>query len=175
MNLRRFARRSALAILAAGALSSAAIPSAAQSTPAPAGSDQELQAGAQLFEQLRSQGEIVKTSPLYESLRPIAEAITRSVQPRYRYPIHFYIVHEQQPNAFAAPGGNIYVTDSLMYFVRNTEELAGTLCHESSHLLHDDSFALMKRDQEIRERALAGDPGTVDRNDHRRHRDRATR
>ncbi len=115
----------------------------------------ERQMGAQLFAQLKSQGEIVASSPLYDRLRPIANAITRVVQPRYPYPIHFYIVHEKQPNAFAAPGGNIYVVDSLFYFVKNTEELAGTICHETSHLIHHDSIGQMQRDAAIRRRAIA--------------------
>ncbi len=114
----------------------------------------EAQAGAQLFADLKAQGEIVQSSPLYDTLRPIATAITKVVQPQYQYPIHFYIVHENQPNAFAAPGGNIYVVDSLLYFVKNAEELEGTLCHESSHLLHHDSMELMKRDDAIRRRAI---------------------
>jgi predicted Zn-dependent protease len=46
------------------------------------------------------------------------------------------------------------VIDSLLYFVKNTEELAGTLCHESSHLLHHDSMELMKRNEAIRNRAI---------------------
>lgn len=117
--------------------------------------DQEKQAGQQLWDQLKSQGEIVKTSPLYDLLRPIAAAITKTAQPQYFLPIHFYIVHEQQPNAFAAPGGNIYVVDSLFYFVKNREELVGTLCHESSHLIHHDSMDLMKRNQQITDRAIA--------------------
>ncbi|MGA8097178.1 MAG: M48 family metallopeptidase [Candidatus Cybelea sp.] len=73
---------------------------------------------------------------------------------RYNYPIRFYVVHESQPNAFAAPGGNVYVTDSLFYFVRNTEELAGTICHETSHLLHHDSAQKMKDAEQIRARAI---------------------
>lgn len=117
--------------------------------------DEETQLGSQLFDQLKQQGEIVKSSPLYDTLRPIAAAITKVVQPKYPYPIHFYIVHENKANAFAAPGGNIYVIDRLLYFVKNTEELAGTLCHESSHLLHHDSIELMKRDEQIRARAIA--------------------
>lgn len=114
----------------------------------------ELQMGAQLFAELKSKGEIVSASPLYDRLRPIATAITRAVQPHYQYPIRFYIVHEQQPNAFAAPGGNIYVVDSLFSFVKNTEELAGTICHETSHLLHHDSLHQVKRDEGIRKRAI---------------------
>jgi predicted Zn-dependent protease len=124
-------------------------------TSARANGTEEQQLGAQLFAQLKSQGEIVKSSPLYDVLKPIAAAITKVVQPQYQYPIHFYIVHETQPNALAAPGGNVYVIDSLLYFVKNAQELEGTLCHETSHLLNHDSETLMKRDNAIRTRAVA--------------------
>ena len=126
-------------------------------TAAPQASSQraeEAQMGRQLFEQLKSEGEIVASSPLYNVLTPLATRITRVVQPEYGGPIRFYIVHETQPNAFAAPGGNVYVTDSLFYFVKNTEELAGTICHETSHLLHHDSLAEMKKEQAIRAREI---------------------
>jgi predicted Zn-dependent protease len=118
-------------------------------------SDEETQMGAQVWSQLKSQGEIVKSSPLYDTLAPIASSITRVVQPQYPYPIHFFIVHAKQPNAFATPGGNVYVVDSLFYFVHNREELAGTLCHETSHLIHHDSMKEMSHDREIRTREAA--------------------
>jgi predicted Zn-dependent protease len=128
---------------------------ATSSTSPNANTTSEAQMGAQLFNELKAQKEIVKSSPLYDTLRPIADGITKVVQPSYPYPIHFYIVHEAQPNAFAAPGGNVYVVDSLFYFSKNTEELAGTICHETSHLLHHDSIELMQRNQQIMARAIA--------------------
>jgi beta-barrel assembly-enhancing protease len=123
---------------------------------AQAQSSDETQMGAQVYQQLKSNGEIVTSSPLYGTLAPIAKAITRVIQPQYPYPIHFYIVHEKQPNAFAAPDGRIYVVDSLFYFVHNTEELAGTICHETSHLIHHDSLHKMQHDETIKKRAVAG-------------------
>ena len=125
--------------------------------PAAASDDEETQMGAQVYQQLKDQGEIVTSSPLYDTLRPIASAITRVIQPQYGHPIHFYIVHEKQPNAFAAPGGNIYVVDSLFYFVHNTEELAGTICHETSHLIHHDSLHQAQYEQGIRRRQIAAE------------------
>lgn len=122
-------------------------------TPPPSGDETEM--GNETFQKLKAQGEIVSSSPLYDTLKPIASAITRVVQPQYPYPIHFYIVHDAQPNAFAAPGGNIYVVDSLFYFVHNREELAGTLCHESSHLLHHDSVKEMQHNRAIYKREVA--------------------
>ena len=64
--------------------------------------------GSRSFQQTQSRGEIVESSPLYDQLRPIADAISRVAQPQYNHPFKFYLVHETQPNAFAAPGGNVY-------------------------------------------------------------------
>ena len=40
--------------------------------------------------------------------------------------------------------------DSLFYFVKNTEQLAGTLCHEVSHTIHRDCVALMEKRNRIK-------------------------
>jgi len=129
--------------------------SAAQApTPEPV-TDQETELGQEVYKQLREKGEIVESSPLYDSLRPVAEAIARVAQPRYPHAFKFFLVHEKQPNAFATPGGNVYVVDSLLYFVKNTEQLAGTLCHEVSHTIHRDGIALMEKEQKIERREVA--------------------
>ena len=116
--------------------------------------DDEQQMGQEVFNELKAKGEIVESSPLYDKLQPIADAITRSAQPQYNHPFKFYLVHETQPNAFATPGGNVYVVDSLLYFVKNTDELAGTLCHEVSHTIHHDTMTLMEKQQKIAEREI---------------------
>lgn len=112
-------------------------------------SDQETELGLEAYKQLLAKGEIVESSPLYENLKPIADAISRAAQPRYPHPFKFIIVHESQPNAFATPGGNVYVVDSLLYFVKNKEELAGTFCHEVSHTIHRDGVTLMEKEKRI--------------------------
>ena len=116
--------------------------------------DDELQMGQEVFNELKAKGEIVESSPLYDQLKPVADAITRAAQPRYNHPFKFYLVHEKQPNAFATPGGNVYVVDSLLYFVKNTEQLAGTLCHEVSHTIHHDTVTLMEKQRKIEEREV---------------------
>ena len=118
------------------------------------GQDDELQMGQEVFNQLKAKGEIVEASPLYDQLRPIADNITRVAQPRYNHPFKFYLVHETQPNAFATPGGNVYVVDSLLYFVKNTEQLAGTLCHEVSHTIHHDTVTLMEKNAKLEKREV---------------------
>jgi len=136
-----------LAILSAACLAQAPVPEPV--------SDQETELGLAAYKQLRDKGEIIQSSPLYDSLKPVAEAIARMSQPRYPHPFKFFLVHEAQPNAFATPGGNVYVVDSLLYFVKNTEQLAGTLCHEVSHTIHRDGVTLMEKEKKIEEREVA--------------------
>jgi predicted Zn-dependent protease len=116
--------------------------------------DDEQQIGQEAFNELKAKGEIVASSPLYDLLAPIATAITRTAQPRYNHPFKFYLVHEPQPNAFATAGGNVYVTDSLLYFVKNTEQLAGTICHEVSHTIHRDSMTLIDKERKVARREI---------------------
>ena len=148
-----YASAAALCLTLAG---STGTPLAAQENSTAQGDnqDEEVQMGQQLFDDLKAKGEIVESSPLYDTLRPIADAITRAAQPRYNHPFKFYLVHETQPNAFATPGGNVYVVDSLLYFVKNTEELSGTLCHEVSHTIHHDTVRLMEEQEKIAERTI---------------------
>jgi len=116
--------------------------------------DAELAIGREMFNELKAKGEIVESSPLYDVLLPVIEPIMRTAQPRYNHPFKVYLVHEKQPNAFATPGGNIYVVDSLLYFVKNREQLAGTLCHEVSHTIHRDSMTLLEKEKRIEKREI---------------------
>ncbi len=120
-------------------------PIAAAPSPRAEQPDDEQQIGQEVFKELKARAEIITTSPLYDLLTPVAAPVARTAQPRYDHPFKFYLVHEAQPNAFATPGGNVHVTDALLYFVRNQEELAGTLCHEVSHTRHHDSMNLIEK------------------------------
>jgi beta-barrel assembly-enhancing protease len=118
--------------------------------PAPVRADQaEDQIGAQVYQQLAQKGEILNSSPYYSTLNPIATRIKGVVDRQYDRPFRFILVHETQPNAFSVPGGNVYVTDALMRFVKNKEELAGVLCHETSHTIHHDVVNNMRKDQNV--------------------------
>ena len=153
MNAASFTSRGLTVLFATLLLSAGALAQAP--TPEPV-TDQETELGKAMYDQLRGKAEIVQSSPLYDSLKPIADAISRVAQSRYPHPLKFYVVHEAQPNAFATPGGNVYVVDSLLHFVKNTEQLAGTLCHEVSHTIHRDSITLAKKNKHLEEREVAG-------------------
>src|SRR5215469_8398563 len=105
-------RRIVLTGLASVSMSSV-LASSATAEAAGQPSDQQLQQEQQLgtdtFNELKAKREIIDSSPLYDSLKPLASDVARAAQSRYGLPIKFYLVHEAQPNAFATPGGNVYV------------------------------------------------------------------
>lgn len=110
----------------------------------------ELQIGQQEWQQLQQQGKIVpRTDPMYRKLEPIARRIASVANRDYFVPFQFYLVRDNSPNAFAVPGGRVYVTTSMMSFAQNRQELAGVLCHEVSHDIHHDVYNLARKDQNL--------------------------
>jgi predicted Zn-dependent protease len=51
----------------------------------------------------------------------------------------FLVVNSDQINAFAVPGGYIYITQGLLFRLQNESQLAGVLAHESTHIAHRHS------------------------------------
>jgi beta-barrel assembly-enhancing protease len=116
-----------------------------------AGADQQEAAiGQQVYTQVQASGTIVaRPSPLYDVMDPIALRIARVADPLYDAPFAFVIIHDASPNAFAVPGGVVYVTDSLFHFVQNREEFASILCHETAHDIDHDLIHVVAKDQQM--------------------------
>jgi predicted Zn-dependent protease len=109
----------------------------------------ELKIGQQEYQTLAQQGKIVTQSPYYATLNPIGSRIAAVANTKYFTPFHFILVNDTSPNAFAVPGGNLYVTTAMMRFAQNKEELAGVLCHETSHDINHDVMHLQSKYQTI--------------------------
>jgi predicted Zn-dependent protease len=51
------------------------------------------------------------------------------------YQFTFKVLDQEEPNAFALPGGHVYVSRGLLLLVKSEDELAGVLGHEISHVI----------------------------------------
>ncbi|MEX2572265.1 MAG: M48 family metallopeptidase [Gemmatimonadota bacterium] len=56
------------------------------------------------------------------------------VSERPDLPYHFYIINSDVVNAFALPGGHVYLTRGLIEQTRDGSEFAGVLAHEIGHV-----------------------------------------
>ena len=57
----------------------------------------------------------------------------------------FQIVDQFEPNAFAAPGGFIYISRGLLVLLDSEDELAGVLGHEISHVTQRHAYQRNKK------------------------------
>jgi beta-barrel assembly-enhancing protease len=62
----------------------------------------------------------------------------------------FHVVNATQINAFAVPGGYIYITQGLLFRLSNEAQLAGVLGHECGHIAHRHSVRQIQRAQTAR-------------------------
>jgi len=72
--------------------------------------------------------------------RTVAEVSDR---PTLNY--HFAILNSQDQNAFAAPGGYIFITVGLLKTLKNEAELAGVLAHEVAHVTKQHMLETIRR------------------------------
>ena len=67
-----------------------------------------------------------------ERLRRIGERLVK-VSDRKDYEYHFYLIAEDEMNAFTTPGGNIYVHTGLLDKLKSDDQVASVLAHEIGH------------------------------------------
>jgi len=58
---------------------------------------------------------------------------------------HFAILDTDEMNAFACPGGIIFITRGMLKATTNEEELAAVLAHEIAHVNHRDGISSIKK------------------------------
>jgi predicted Zn-dependent protease len=74
---------------------------------------------------------------------------------------HFTVLDTEMENAFALPGGYVYVTRGLLAMMNNEAELAGVLGHEIGHVVGRDSATLMSQSMIAQIAVLAGAAGAA--------------
>jgi predicted Zn-dependent protease len=68
-----------------------------------------------------------------------------AVSGREEFDYQFYVVMDDQINAFALPGGKVFVNAGVIMKTESEAELAGLLAHEISHAVLSHGFQLVSR------------------------------
>ena len=94
---------------------------------------QDIQLGREASQEIEQQVEIVNDERLTNYVARIGKRLA-DVAPGEKYPYSFKVVAEPSINAFALPGGPMYVHSGLISATDNEAQLAGVLAHEVSHV-----------------------------------------
>ena len=96
--------------------------------------EQEIALGAEAAPQFEAEfGGKVASGELQSYVRRVGATLA-AVCDRKDIPYEFALLDSDVPNAFALPGGKVYITAGLMSAMRNERELAAVLGHEIGHV-----------------------------------------
>ena len=94
---------------------------------------QEISAGQEADAQVKMEMGIYNDPNLQEYVSGIGMRLAK-LSERPNLPWHYTVVDSPAVNAFALPGGYIYVTRGILPFLNDEAQLAGVLGHETGHV-----------------------------------------
>jgi len=94
---------------------------------------QEIQLGQEMDAQVKREMGVYEDAELQRYVADIGMRLARASE-RPNLPWHFTVVDEPAVNAFALPGGYIYITRGILPFLNDEEQMAGVLGHEIGHV-----------------------------------------
>ncbi|MFN2301282.1 MAG: M48 family metalloprotease [Gammaproteobacteria bacterium] len=107
---------------------------------------QEIALGQQSAAAAVAQLGLVDDPALQEYVQRLGKTLAAASE-RPDLPWAFGVVDDPTPNAFAAPGGFIFITRGMLALMRSEAELAGVLGHEIGHVTARHSVAMISRSQ----------------------------
>jgi len=118
----------------------------------------ETNFGNALLEDYKKENLLVQNPELEAKLAAAFNPLTNNRTP---IPFLLHLQEDQDPNAFAMPGGHIVVSTGLFELVEKPEELSGVLAHEMAHVLERHGFrkAITSAGPWVAARLLFGDSG----------------
>jgi predicted Zn-dependent protease len=106
--------------------------------------DQEVQIGRQNAEQINAQLPIVQDPAVADYVQQLGMSIAKTTS-RADLDWRFFVVDSKEVNAFALPGGFIYVNRGLIERASKLDELAGAIGHEIGHVVRRHSVQQMEK------------------------------
>jgi predicted Zn-dependent protease len=107
---------------------------------------QEVPLGQDYASQINAQLPIVQDPEINRYINVLGDSIAKLSDDR-NLDWHFYVVNSKEVNAFAVPGGFIYINRGLIERADNLAQLAGVLGHEIAHVTERHSIEAMQKSQ----------------------------
>lgn len=111
----------------------------------PIGLEEEKAIGGSLaLEVFNRFGGVYKNPVLQNYVNLVGKSVAEvSDRPEIAY--HFAVLNTDAPNAFATPGGYVFVSAGLLRLLQNEAQLAGVLGHEIAHITQKHALKTLQR------------------------------
>ena len=115
-----------------------------------------MQVAAKVYEQMPV---LPDSSPETQYIRQLGEKLVATIPPEHSWPFEFHVVAQKEINAFALPGGPMFVNLGTITAAANEAQLAGVMGHEMSHVYMQHSAKQAGKEETTS--VLAGIAGAV--------------
>jgi len=95
--------------------------------------EQDIQLGEASAEEIMRQVSVVRDERAGRYVQRLGERVAAAA-PGYKFPYKFVVVASPEVNAFALPGGYVFVNEGAIEAARTEDELAGVIAHEIAHV-----------------------------------------
>jgi predicted Zn-dependent protease len=107
---------------------------------------QDFEIGKRYAPEVETQmGGLVPSPVLQNYVDSVGQKVA-GVSQRPDYDYHFAALDHESMNAFALPGGYIFITRGMLEKLESEAQLAAILAHETAHVVARDTAAAMSRD-----------------------------
>ena len=110
--------------------------------------EEEKKLGKQILLEMEGKMEMVRDLTLQNFIGKVGYSLVDQVGPT-PFEFKFYVVNAPDPNAFAIPGGYIFITTGLIVLAENEQEVAGVLGHELAHVMNRHISQMIERMKRI--------------------------
>ena len=118
---------------------------------------QQIQAGDKAAQQIYQQMPIVPASnPVTQYVQRLGRQLVAQIPPQESWPYQFHVVGQKDINAFALPGGQVFINLGAITAAANAAELAGVMAHEMSHVYLQHSAKMAVQSQRTQGLAALG-------------------
>jgi predicted Zn-dependent protease len=94
--------------------------------------EKEIALGKQLAEEVTRQSKVVNEPLIAEYVNRLGQNLARNSDAKV--PFSFQVIEGEEPNAFAFPGGFVFVYTGLIKLADEEDEFAGAVAHEIAHV-----------------------------------------
>jgi hypothetical protein len=111
--------------------------------------EKQIELGKKAAEQVYKQMPVLPdSSPVTQYVQALGEKLV-AYAPGYRWPYNFHVVDVADINAFALPGGAIFVNLGTIQAADDEAQLAAVMAHEISHVVLQHSVCNMEKEQRV--------------------------
>jgi len=110
--------------------------------------DDEKKLGKEFYEKLEKSNVLIHDRKIITYINKLGSTVLAQSD-KAPFDFHFYVIKDSAINAFATPGGYIYVNRGLINLVEKESELAAVLAHEIAHVNARHIANIIEKSQKV--------------------------